>query len=337
MTVYHRPIVQAGCARPKDALTMAGGDCWFTHIECLRRDAPPEIIAADHAPIDVLTRLTQPRADILGLSFDQPRLMGILNVTPDSFSDGGNFSSAGRALSHAKAMIAAGVDIIDVGGESTRPGAVTVDPAAEIARVVPAITAVRAESATPISIDTRKTDVAHAAVQAGAGLVNDVSGFTYDGALTGYCRRHDLPVCVMHAQGDPETMHENPRYDDVLLDVYDFLAGQVAMLTQAGISKDRIIVDPGIGFGKTQDHNLALLHRISLFHAIGVPVLLGASRKGFIGRIGNQPDKAARAPGTIAVTLHALGQGVQIHRVHDVAEHRQALRLWQAVQHQGQG
>ncbi len=168
-------------------------------------------------------------------------------------------------------------------------------------------------------------------MEAGADLVNDVSGFTYDVGLAPYCGENDLPVCVMHTKGNPDTMQQDPQYDDVLLEVYDFLAEQIALLEAAGVARERIVTDPGIGFGKTVEHNLILLRNLSLFHALGCPILLGVSRKGFIGKLGGEPQAGRRAPGSIAVGLAGLGQGVQILRVHDVAETMQALRLWQAV------
>jgi len=221
---------------------------------------------------------------------------------------------------------------LDVGGESTRPGAKAVDPKEEISRVIPVIQGLRAAGVTvPISVDTRKAAVARAAIEAGATLVNDVSGFTYDADLAGLCAQAGLPVCVMHALGDPTTMQDDPTYSDVLLDVYDFLDHQITTLQQIGVPSERIIADPGIGFGKTQEHNLTLLSRLSLFHGLGVPILLGASRKGFIGRIGKAPEAQNRAPGSIGVALAALAHGIQVLRVHDVADTVQAIALWQAA------
>lgn len=332
LSEYMRPLVQTGPARPETALPLAGGACWFTHVEILSRDAAPVIVPVADMPTAARDRLTTPRPPVAGLSMDRPRIMGILNVTPDSFSDGGAHNGPARAAAHGRAMAAQGADIIDIGGESTRPGAQTIPDEAEIARVEPVIRALDASVDAPVSIDTRKCVVAEAAVTAGAALVNDVSGFTYDKSLAPFCAQHQLPVCVMHAQGDPETMQDNPRYDNVLLDIYDFLQAQICMLNEAGIPHHRIIVDPGIGFGKTQAHNLTLLNNLSLFHGLGAPILLGASRKGFIRTIGRAPDAADRAPGSIAVALAAVAQGVQILRVHDVAETKQALRLWQAVE-----
>ncbi|UYV38535.1 dihydropteroate synthase [Rhodobacteraceae bacterium D3-12] len=336
METYYRPLVQTGPRRPDDALPLVGGaSCWFNTVEAIRREGPSEFLSAADIPDETRRRLSAPRTPIAGLSMDQARIMGILNVTPDSFSDGGKHSGPAAALAHAKRMVSEGADIIDVGGESTRPGAQTVPEEAEIARTAPVIAAIRSGLEVPMSIDTRKAEVARAAHEAGAMLVNDVSGFTYDKALSQYCVANDLPVCVMHAQGDPETMHLDPRYDDVLLDVYDFLAAQVIFLRDLGIPRERIVVDPGIGFGKTLKHNLRILSGISLFHGLGCPVLLGASRKGFIGTLSAASNPAERMPGSVAVALGAVAQGVQIVRVHDVRETRQALALWTAVARAG--
>ncbi|MBO9398288.1 dihydropteroate synthase [Shimia sp. R9_2] len=331
MTVYYRAIPQYDVARPANAHRLADGWCWFTHVERLTRGQSAEIVSADVVPDEMLQRMVAPRTAVTGLSMARPNLMGILNVTPDSFSDGGAHEGAAAALNHARAMTEAGADMIDVGGESTRPGAAFVPINEEIARTAPAIAAISAALSVPISIDTRKAEVAQAAVSAGAALINDVSGFTFDAALAPLAAAQNAPVCVMHAQGDPATMQQDPQYDDVLLDVYDFLETQIEHLQSLGIPRANIVVDPGIGFGKTQAHNLALLARLSLFHSLGCAILLGASRKRFIGTIGNAPLADKRAPGSIAVALAGIAQGAQIIRVHDVEETRQALKLWQAV------
>lgn len=331
MTLYYRPIVSVDTARPAHACTLAGGWGWFTQVEVLSRSAPSEIIEAADLPVQVLTHLTTPRPDVGGLSMDQPQVMGILNATPDSFSDGGLHAAAADAVAAGTRMRAEGADILDVGGESTRPGAQTVADQEECARVGPVISGLREAGVGLISVDTRKALVAKEALSAGAGLINDVSGFTYDPDLAQVAARARVPVCVMHALGDPQTMQDNPRYENVLLDVYDFLQAQIERLVAKGIPESRIIADPGIGFGKTLDHNLTLLARLSLFHSLGVPILLGASRKRFIGTISNTPEAAARAPGSIGVALAAIAQGVQILRVHDVAETVQAVSLWRAA------
>ncbi len=329
--VYYRPIAQTDPCRPANALPLAGGWTWFDRAERMVRGGGSEVVDACDIPGDVRTRLTAPRAPIAHLTFDAPRLMGILNVTPDSFSDGGQFDAPEAALAQAHAMAAAGADMIDVGGESTRPGSQPVPAEQEISRTAPVIATIRAGLQTPISIDTRKAAVARAAAAAGANLVNDVSGFTYDSDLAPWCAEAGLPVCVMHAQGDPQTMQDNPVYDHVTLDVYDFLAGRIEALVAQGIDRAQIIVDPGIGFGKTQAHNLTLLSQLSLFHGLGCPVLLGASRKKFIGTIGAAQEAAARMPGSVAVALAGIAQGVQIIRAHDVAATRSAISLWQAA------
>ncbi|MES0825256.1 dihydropteroate synthase [Ruegeria sp. SCP11] len=331
MTEYFRPLVQHGSARSDGAVSLAGQGLWFTHAERLSRTKAPAIVAAQDIPVDVLDRLTRARTELAGLPMDRPQIMGILNATPDSFSDGGVHNTVEAAVSAAKQMVTHGATILDIGGESTRPGAAYVPEDEEITRTQPLIEAIRAETQALISIDTRKAIVARAAWKAGAGLINDVSGFTFDPQLAPFCAETDAPVCVMHMQGDPSIMQDNPQYDDVLLDVYDFLEGQVVKLEQLGLNRDRIVIDPGIGFGKTQEHNLTLLQNLSLFHGLGCPILLGVSRKGFIGEIGQEPRKDARAPGSIAVALAGLSHGVQIVRVHDVAETAQALRLWAAV------
>jgi dihydropteroate synthase len=324
---YYRPIVQCDVARPADASMLAGGWGWFTHVEVLRRAIDPEVISAHELPSDAHVLLTQSRPRYA----ERPRIMGIVNTTPDSFSDGGLHAAAHDAIAGGLAMAKAGADILDIGGESTRPGAKTVDVAEEIKRTQPVITGLRSQGfAGVISVDTRKADVARAALEAGANLINDVSGFTYDPALAGVAADAEVPVCVMHGPVDPEVMQKDPRYGDVLLDVFDFLEIRIAALELQGIPRSRIIADPGIGFGKTMDHNLALLARLSLFHSLGVPILLGASRKRFIGTIGGAPEAADRAPGSIAVALAGIAQGVQIVRVHDVAQTAQAIALWRA-------
>lgn len=335
MTDYFRPLAQTGPVRPGDALALAGGWAWCTHVEHLRRGHLPAVVPAADIPAEVALALWTPRAPLLGMALDRPRLMGIVNVTPDSFSDGGQFHDRDAAVTHAMAMAGQGADILDIGGESTRPGSDTVETQDEISRVVPVIAALSAAGAPPVSIDTRKAAVARAALDAGAALVNDVAAFSHDPALAPLAAERRVPVCLMHAKGDPKTMQDDPHYDDVLLDVYDFLAERVAMAEAAGIARAQIIVDPGIGFGKTIAHNLTLLRGLSLFHGLGCPILLGASRKRFIGTLGDAPDPADRAPGSIAVALAAVQQGVQICRVHDMKQTKQAVRLFAAAMHIG--
>ncbi len=331
MSPYLRPIAMSDPARPAGALALAGGWCWFDRVEVLTRDAAPVVVGLGDLTVEERLRLSAGRAAFGGLSMDRPRLMGILNITPDSFSDGGLFLRPEAALMQARRM-AAGADIIDIGGESTRPGAVEVVAEDEVARTAPVIAALRAGGlACPVSIDTRKAAVAKAAFGAGATILNDVTALRFDPDMAGVAAKADAPVVLMHSIETPATMQDDPHYDDVLLDVYDALAERLANAEGAGIPRDRLAVDPGIGFGKTLAHNLALLSRLSLFHNLGVPVLLGASRKRFIGTISAEADAAKRMPGSLAVALAGVAQGMQMIRVHDVAETRQALSLWQAA------
>ncbi len=330
MSLYYRPILHWDAFRPKDALQLAGGRAWFDRLEGISRTDDSRSIHVSELPEAVHKALTTSRPPIARLDFSAPRLMGVLNVTPDSFSDGGQHNTPERAISHARAMADAGADIIDVGGESTRPGSAPVDEAEEISRTAPVIAAIKHALELPISIDTRKTAVARAAHQAGADLVNDVAGFSFDPGLAPFCAETGLPVCIMHAQGTPEIMQKDPRYDHVALDIYDYLEARIEALTAIGIPRSKIIVDPGIGFGKTQAHNLILLQNLSLFHGLGCPLLLGASRKRFIGDIGGTPVAADRVAGSIAVALAGVVQGAQLLRVHDVAETSAALKLWRA-------
>ncbi|MEM1065912.1 MAG: dihydropteroate synthase, partial [Pseudomonadota bacterium] len=234
------------------------------------------------------------------------------------------------AVARARAMATEGAEILDIGGESTRPGAAEVDVVEEIRRTAPVIGAV-AGIGPRISIDTRKAPVAEAALSAGAAMVNDVAALSFDAALAPLVAAAGAPVCLMHAQGTPATMQAAPYYEDVLLDVYDFLQSRVAVAEAAGIKRARIIVDPGIGFGKTLEHNISLLQGLSLFHGLGCPILLGASRKRFIGTISGAETAPARMPGSVAIALAAVAQGVQILRVHDIQPTWQALALWRAA------
>ncbi|MCA3458953.1 MAG: dihydropteroate synthase [Rhodobacter sp.] len=327
---YYRPIAMTDIARPPRALALAGGRCWFAQVEVLDRGRPARLAPVSEVPDAVLARLTAPRAPLAGLAMDRPQIMGILNVTPDSFSDGGRFLDPAAALAQARVLAAEGAALLDIGGESTRPGSAEVPVAEEIARTAPVIAALR-DAGLPLSIDTRKAGVARAALAAGAGMVNDVSALTFDAGLAGVVAAAGVPLVLMHAQGTPATMQDAPAYDDVLLDVYDWLEHRIAVAAGAGIARGRIVVDPGIGFGKTAAHNLALIRGLSLFHGLGCPVLLGASRKRFIGTISGQERPDRRVAGSLAVALAAAAQGVQLLRVHDVAETRAALALWRAI------
>ena len=328
---YYRPIAMTDAARPPQALTLAGGWCWFSQVEILQRGRPARLAPLAEVPEAVLARLTAPRQALAGLAMGRPQIMGILNVTPDSFSDGGRFLDPAAALAQAQAMVAEGAALLDIGGESTRPGAAEVPVADEIARTEPVIAALRG-AGVPLSIDTRKAAVAQAALAAGAGIVNDVSALTFDAGLAAVVAAAEVPLVLMHARGTPATMQDDPVYDDVLLDVYDWLEGRIAAAEAAGIARARIVVDPGIGFGKTAAHNLALIRGLALFHGLGCPLLLGASRKRFIGTISGEDRADRRVAGSLAVALAGAAQGAQLLRVHDVAETRGALALWRAIE-----
>lgn len=263
------------------------------------------------------------------------RLMGIVNVTPDSFSDGGRFLAPERAIAHGREMIAAGADLLDIGGESTRPGARGVSAEEELARVAPVLAGL-AEVEIPISIDTSKAPVAEAALDAGARIVNDVTALRSDPAIAGLCAERDCIVVLMHMQGTPRTMQENPTYDDVVDDVKAFLAERIEYAAGEGIAEERIWVDPGIGFGKTVRHNLELLQRLGELRGLGRPIVVGTSRKRFLGTLtGREVDD--RLGGTIASNVLAMRAGAEILRVHDVAEVKQALVVTEAVLAAGSG
>lgn len=325
-----QPIARTG--RPFSGQSLCGSDSlWFD--QAMQRQRGGEVQTVDLADLDdaAIQRLSAPRPTLCGLTLDQPRLMGILNVTPDSFSDGGELDTIEAAVTRARQM-AGDTDILDIGGESTRPGAEEVAIQEEIQRTAPVIEAIRAAGVTtPISIDTRKARVAEAALDAGADIVNDVSAFSFDPELADLVAERDVPVCLMHSQGRPEDMQNDPRYDDVLFDVMDYLEERISFAEGKGIKRERIITDPGIGFGKTLEHNVTLLRNLSLLHDLGLPVLLGVSRKRFIGTIGQAEVARDRVAGSVAVAMHGIAQGMQILRVHDTFETRQALRLHAAM------
>ena len=331
MTSYFRPIVRTGSPRSKNSIFLAETNYWVSEAEEIKFGKKTKLVSLNDVPDWWKKRWLKKRSDILGMEFGFPKLMGILNVTPDSFSDGGNHVELDAALNQAKFMEENGVDIIDIGGESTRPGALTVQISEEIRRIEPVINGISARSKIPISVDTRKAGVASAAHKAGASMVNDVSGFTFDSDLLPFCSKYKLPVCVMHMKGSPENMQNNPKYENILIEVFDFLENQIVKLVEAGISRDQIIADVGIGFGKNIEHNLTLIKNISLFHGLGVPLLLGVSRKSIISNVAKVEKPSDRVHGSISLALSALGQGVQVFRVHDVAETRQAFDLWVAV------
>jgi dihydropteroate synthase len=260
-------------------------------------------------------------------------IMGIVNVTPDSFSDGGRFADPGRAVEHALAMVADGADILDIGGESTRPGAEPVGEAEELRRVLPVIRAIRTQSQVLISIDTMKASVARAALDAGADIINDVTGLRGDAAMVRLAAETDCGLVAMHMIGDPQTMQNAPHYDNVVAEVRSYLEERLRRLTASGIAPERIVLDPGFGFGKTLEHNLSLLRHLPELLIGDRPLLIGVSRKSMIGKVLHSTDMADRYWPTIALTAHAREHGARIIRVHDVKPNAQALRMAEAILH----
>ena len=327
---------------------LAGGLAWFSQIEMITWDG------ARRTSSDLMTvervlewiadrpgderiaweRLTSVRPPLqLGertIRLDQPQLMGILNVTPDSFSDGGRFDGPDDAIAAGADMAAAGAAIIDIGGESTRPGAAMVWEGDEIARAVPVIARLAA-GGNAVSADTRKAEVMQEAIEAGAVMINDVSALSFDPRSVEVLAASSVPLVLMHHQGDPATMQENPRYTDVLVEVYLWLEERIAFAEANGIARERILVDPGFGFGKTVAHNLALMNGLALLHGLGCPIVVGASRKRTIGALDREAPADRRLAGSLAFALKAAEQGAQVIRIHDVPETMQALRVWRGL------
>lgn len=343
-----RPLGVSRAGSAAGGLPLAGGPRGFTACEAVVRDQGIELARIILRPEDIaewaalfgaevvteaevlLDRLSEARAPFAGLRLDQPRIMGIINVTPDSFSDGGDRYDAGKAVADGLAMHEAGADILDVGGESTRPGAAPISEKEELRRVIPVVRAL-CEQRALVSIDTRHARVMAEALNAGAGIINDITALTSDPRGLSLVAETGTPIVMMHMQGDPRTMQQDPVYDDAPLDVFDYLAERIAACEAEGIDRARIAVDPGIGFGKTVDHNLKILDQMALYQGLGCPVLLGVSRKSFIGRISRGEPPKGRVPGSLAAALAGLERGVQILRVHDVIETMQAVTMWRAI------
>lgn len=338
MTLYLRPLslLYGPDARRAVAVGSAGalggsGFIAFTQIELIERpgNISRRIISYDEARRAhgrQLALIEAPRPDFAGLAMDRPKLMGIVNVTPDSFSDGGQLTKASEAIAHGVRLAGEGADILDIGGESTRPGSDAVPAEEELARILPVIEALT-QRGQCISVDTRKAQVMRKAAAAGARIINDVSALSYDPESAGAVSKLGLPVVLMHAQGDPKTMQDNPVYDDVTLDVFDMLEAQIARCEAAGIPRRLIAIDPGIGFGKTFRHNLTLLNELALFHGLGAVLLVGLSRKAFTGALTGERTAGDRVFGSVGGAIQAALNGAHILRVHDVKPTRQALAV----------
>jgi dihydropteroate synthase len=327
---------------------LAGGMNWFASVELIHVDGhrrsstellPVEgienrfdddlnrqwaALAVDRHPLKLGART---------IRLDQPQVMAVVNATPDSFSDGGQYADAAAAAEAGAAMSAEGAAIVDVGGESTRPGARSIWEGDEIERVVPVIRQL-AGGGVAVSVDARKADVMTAAAEAGARMINDVSALTYDKRSAEVAASLNLPVVLMHHRGAPEVMQEDPRYDDVLIEVYQWLEQRIAAAVDAGVSRENILIDPGFGFGKNVGHNLELMNGLALFHSLGCPLVIGASRKRTIGALSGEAPAHKRIAGSIAFAFKAVEQGAQIVRVHDVFETMQALRVWRGMRDQ---
>jgi dihydropteroate synthase len=343
---YLRPIHFIDSPQKNDGASarLAGTMLWFGAVELFERDSAHRTrsivpVAECHTLPDaaqpIFANLTSPRAPLqMGvrtIRLDQPQVMGIMNLTPDSFSDGGKLGDDPDAAAAAgMALAASGAAILDIGGESTRPGAPVVWEGDEIKRVLPTIERL-ARTGAAISVDTRKAAVMEAALGAGASMINDVSALLYDDQALSVAVKNKVPVALMHAPSQSSDPHKGGDYDDVLFDVYDWLEARVTVVETAGVDRSRIIIDPGIGFGKSLSDNLAIINNLSLFHGIGCPILFGASRKRMIGALSNEACVDTRLGGSIFLAMKAIEQGAHIVRVHDVAETVQAIHVWRGL------
>ena len=337
---YVRPILNN--SKNKDSLCLGSSKLYFDKIELITRNGKDISSKYLHLkeitglPRDIsktikiqLKKITKTRKKIKNINFNRPSIMGILNVTPDSFSDGGKFLSIDNAYAQYQKLKKEGADIVDIGGESTRPGSKTVPTQKEIQRIMPVIDLIKSKSKSSlISVDTRKSAVMKAVMKYNIDFINDVSGLRYDSKVTDFLSNSKIPFVIMHSISNPAKMQNSIKYKDVLLDVYDFLENQIRKCKLKGISENKIIIDPGIGFGKTLKQNLTLIKKISLLHSLGLPVMLGSSRKSFIGKIQKNELYEDRTGGSIASVLYGLSQGVQLFRVHDVYETNQAIKVY---------
>ncbi len=331
-----RPVISSGGSKP-----LAGGQASFDFVDVVQAGAGGHRVCrmnvdnlldnADdrNTAAQIIDNLTQPRTAFAGLTMTATAIMGILNVTPDSFSDGGQHSAPALAVAAGRAMVKAGADIIDIGGESTRPGAIPITRNQELARVLPPLNGLR-QCGAVLSIDTRHAEVMDRAAAAGAGIINDVAGLRGEGALQAAART-GCHVVIMHMQGTPETMQHDPKYDFAPVEIYSFLESRIAAAIAAGIPRSKISVDPGFGFGKTLHHNLQLVNWLTMMHGLGVPLLFGASRKSSIAKLSSGEPADQRLPGSLGLAMAAVRQGVQMLRVHDVAETAQALAVERAL------
>jgi len=333
-----RPIFSK---KKSNSILLGSSNLYFSSIELIKRNnnkIEKKVISVNDVedlPQNVrkivkekIKTIKKPLSKANRINYKNPCIMGILNITPDSFYDGGRYISKESALTQFTKLVNEGADIIDVGGESTRPGAKKISIREEIKRVIPVIKSITKKKV-PISLDSRKPEVISQALKVGIKFINDVSGLRYSKKTFNILKRSNLPFIIMHSISDPKNMQKDIKYDDVLLDVYDFFETQIEKCKKNSINLNNVIIDPGIGFGKTVKQNLKLISNISLFHSLGFPILLGASRKTFIGKLSKNTLNSDRLGGSIASVLYSLTQGVQIFRVHDVHETKQAIKIFQ--------
>ena len=346
--LYLRPLCGA---MSHDAMAATIGGAWagFDSIEVVLRKGPvvstaqcsvadlhiwaaAQVLGVKDHVENLFARITDPRTPFAGIDLSSPRIMGVLNVTPDSFSDGGDFATPPLAIARGRDLANSGAVILDIGGESTRPGSDMVDESEEMRRIIPVFEALKGvEPGAVLSVDSRKASVMEAALKAGAAIINDISALDNDGDSLKVAARNGCHVVLMHCRGEPKTMQAAPAYDHPVTEIYDYLETRINACEAAGIDRSRIAIDPGIGFGKALEHNLSIMSNLSLFHGLGCPILIGVSRKSFIGHITGEKNPKARLTGSIAAMISGLAQGVQMLRVHDVAATHQAIAVWQAI------
>ena len=311
----------------------------FSHVEIISRNSKKKISIRDIKKLSKssikkvdkdLKIIVKKNNNFSNLNFKKiPNIMGILNLTPDSFSDGGKFNKKKLGLKHAKILFKLGADIVDVGGESTRPGSKSINAKVEWSRIEKTIRMINKKI--PLSLDTRKSDIMRKGIKIGIKLINDVSGLSHDSKTIDVLKKNKIPFIIQHSQGNPENMQNNPKYENELLEIYDYFEEKIKFLRSKGIKHNKIIIDPGIGFGKNLKHNMNLIRRVSIFHTLGFPILLGLSRKKFIKDLSGENDTKERIGGTIASSLYSMMQGVQILRIHDVNELIQSIKVFRQL------
>ena len=329
---YFFPEINYGPCGFEKFHTIYGGTTIFNSFRVIQRNKKPRVISSSEVKEEFLNRFISKPISRLGLSFDAPVIMGILNVTPDSFFDGEKFFTEKQFVEKGLNLLKIGCTILDIGGESTRPGAKEVPSTIEIERITGVIKTIKTSVPSAIiSVDTRKSLVAEKALEAGASIVNDISAGSFDKEMFEVVAKHGAGICLMHSQGLPENMQNKPHYDQILLDLYDYFEEKIAEAQSKGIPREKIVIDPGLGFGKKLHHNLEIINKISLFLGLGLPVMVGLSRKSFIGEIIGEKEPSERLVGSVVAMLKTLSQGVNIVRVHDVKEATDAIKVWNTL------